>query len=151
MATKRQQRFAANASGKTLDAGGSPPLVLVVDDDDEVRGLFVRALERAGFATWECDGGTKAIEAFRTREPAVVLLDSRMPEVDGLAVLRQIRADATRRAIPIIFVTAKGEVSEQVAGLNAGAADYLVKPVPLLELVARVRTQLRFRGGTIPG
>ena len=133
-----------------MDAGGSPPLVLVVDDDDDVRRLFVRALERAGFATWECNGGKEAIKAFRAREPVVVLLDSRMPEVDGMAVLGEIRVEASRRAIPIILVTGKGEIVEQVAGLNAGAADYLVKPVPLLELVARVRTQLRFQGIAIP-
>lgn len=121
------------------------PLVLVVDDDADVRSLFCRALGRAGFRTRECAGGRDALAALIESDAALVLLDSRMPDMDGTTVLRAMRGDPGLRAIPVIMVTGQGEVDERVAGLDAGADDYVVKPIALNELVARVRAHLRSR------
>lgn len=119
--------------------------MLVVDDDADVRRLFFHALTRAGFRARECRGGREALAALHEEEVALVLLDSRMPGMDGATVLRSMRADPATRAIPVVMVTGEGEVDERVAGLDAGADDYVVKPIAISELVARVRAHLRGR------
>lgn len=123
----------------------SASLVLVVDDDSDVRRLFAQALTRAGFSARECASGTEALATLREADVALVLLDSRMPGMDGIAVLQEIRADPRTQAVPVIMVTGEAEVSDRVAGLDTGADDYLVKPIALTELVARVRAHLRSR------
>ncbi len=120
-------------------------LVLVVDDDGDVRHLFAQALSRAGFGTRECAGGQEALTALGEAEVSLVLLDSRMPGMDGLAVLQAMRSDPRMQAVPVIMVTGEADIGDRVAGLDAGADDYVVKPIALAELVARVRAHLRSR------
>ena len=123
----------------------SASTVLVVDDDGDVRHLFAQALNRAGFDARECASGREALTLLGDTEVALVLLDSRMPGMDGLGVLQAMRADPAMRAVPVIMVTGEADIGDRVAGLDAGADDYVVKPIALAELVARVRAHLRSR------
>src|SRR5215210_753788 len=117
--------------------------VLVIDDDDAVRRFFVRALQRAGLDVIEASDGPDALASVAEHLPSVVVLDNRMPGMSGLDVLTKLRGDPQTRTLPVILVTAQGDVEERVEGLGAGADDYLTKPVHPDELVARVRAQLR--------
>jgi EAL domain-containing protein (putative c-di-GMP-specific phosphodiesterase class I)/CheY-like chemotaxis protein len=117
--------------------------ILVVDDDDALRRLFAVALRRAGFEALEARDGREALAVIADRPVSLVLLDSMMPGMDGAQVIAALRAEERTRALPIIMVTALAQVSDRVRGLEAGADDYLTKPVHLDELVARVRAQLR--------
>lgn len=125
----------------------SPPAaaVLVVDDDENVRAYFIRVLTRAGFDVAEATNGREALTAIYEDPPAVVLLDNRMPGVDGLDVVARLRADPSTTTLPVILVTGQGEIDGRVGGLQAGADDYVMKPVHPDELVARVQAQLRGR------
>jgi EAL domain-containing protein (putative c-di-GMP-specific phosphodiesterase class I)/DNA-binding response OmpR family regulator len=117
--------------------------VLLVDDDDTVRRFFVRALTRAGFEVDEAHDGPAGMAQIAEHLPSVVVLDNRMPGMSGLEVLDELRSDPQTRTLPVILVTAQGEIEERVVGLGAGANDYVTKPVHPDELVARVRAQLR--------
>lgn len=117
--------------------------VLVVDDDSAIRRLFCIALQRAGFNTIEAANGKEALDLIGRHSFSTVLLDNHMPEMNGLQVIKALRAKDETATLPIILVTGASEVSQRVQGLQAGASDYLTKPVDLDELVARVRTQLR--------
>ena len=128
-----------------MDSERSAPLVLVVDDDPDVSHLFAQALMRAGFATRECADGREALAALVDGEVSLVLLDSRMHGMDGVGLLKVMRGDPQMQAIPVIMVTGEADIEDRVAGLDAGADDYVVKPIALAELVARVRAQLRSR------
>jgi EAL domain-containing protein (putative c-di-GMP-specific phosphodiesterase class I)/CheY-like chemotaxis protein len=119
------------------------PRVLIADDDPSVRRLFVRVLERADFTTSQASNGRQTLEAIAADQPAAVLLDCRMPEPGGLEVLRALRSDPATRTLPVILVTGQADVHDRVAGLEAGANDYVNKPVHPDELVARVRAQIR--------
>jgi two-component system response regulator MprA len=118
--------------------------VLVVDDDDAVRLALARALARDGHEVAEAADGATALEALGGTRPDAVILDVLMPEPNGLEVCRRIRARGDR--VPILMLTARDLVEDRVAGLDAGADDYLVKPFALDELRARIRALLR-RGG----
>ncbi|MBV8161528.1 MAG: response regulator transcription factor [Acidimicrobiia bacterium] len=115
--------------------------VLVADDDPAVRGALDRALRLEGYDVTLTSDGQEALEAVWAAAPDAVVLDLLMPRVDGLEVCRRMRAagDAT----PVLILTAKDAVGERVAGLDAGADDYLVKPFALPELLARLRALLR--------
>jgi EAL domain-containing protein (putative c-di-GMP-specific phosphodiesterase class I)/DNA-binding response OmpR family regulator len=117
--------------------------ILIVDDDESIRGLFNATLKRAGFAVDEAENGQQALERLRDRRYCAMLIDYQMPTMDGLEVIRRVRAQADLETLPIILVTAASEVAERINGLQAGASDYLTKPVELDELIARVRSQLR--------
>jgi EAL domain-containing protein (putative c-di-GMP-specific phosphodiesterase class I)/FixJ family two-component response regulator len=117
--------------------------VLVIDDDDNVRRFFVRALTRAGFDVVEARDGADGLGRIAEAVPSVVVLDNRMPSMSGLDVVHELRRDPHTRTLPVILVTAQGEIAERVAGLGAGANDYITKPVHPEELVARVGAQLR--------
>ena len=121
------------------------PLVLVVDDEATVRQALERALRLEGFAVSTAAGGHAALEAVAARPPAVVVLDVMMPDLDGVSVVRRMRADGVD--VPVCILSARDEVSDRVAGLQAGADDYLVKPFALAELTARLHALLRRRGG----
>ncbi len=123
------------------EAAGGP--ILVVDDEPAVRGLFVRALRDAGYETLEAADGVEALELLEGQTVALILLDSTMPRLDGAGVIRAVREREATRTLPVILVTAKADLEDRVRGLEAGADDYLAKPVVLDELVARVRAQLR--------
>ncbi|MCX7018247.1 MAG: sigma-54 dependent transcriptional regulator [bacterium] len=112
------------------------PLVAVVDDDAAQRGLLRRALEEAGYAVVEGENGREALEVVRSFVPAALILDVRMPVMDGLETLRQLAKQ--RLTVPVILLTAFIDVRDAVAAIKAGARDYLEKPVDLDELVTVV-------------
>jgi DNA-binding response OmpR family regulator len=111
--------------------------LLVVEDEDAIAEPLVEGLEREGFAVERAATGEAALDA---EEPDLVLLDLRLPDLDGLEVCRRLRE---RSRVPIIVVTARGEEVDRVVGLELGADDYLVKPYGLRELIARIRAVLR--------
>ncbi len=115
--------------------------ILVAEDDRAVRESLVRALQLEGYIVASAKNGAEALEAVRQAEPHVVLLDVSMPMVDGLTVCRVLRAEHNQ--VPVLMLTARTEPSDRVAGLDAGADDYLAKPYDLEELLARVRALLR--------
>jgi two-component system, OmpR family, response regulator MprA len=116
-------------------------LVLVVDDDRGVRDALDRALRVAGFETDLAHDGLQALAAIGRRPPDAVVLDVLMPEMDGLAVCRRLRASGDRT--PVLLLTARDAVRDRVNGLEAGADDYLPKPFDLDELLARLRALIR--------
>ena len=120
------------------------PLVLVVDDEASVREALERALRLEGFAVQTAGGGRAALEAVRARPPAVIVLDVTMPDLDGVAVVRRLRADGLD--VPVCILSARDDVDDRVRGLQAGADDYLVKPFALAELTARLHALLRRHG-----
>ena len=115
--------------------------VLVVDDDPQLREALTRALELDDYQVATASNGAQALEAISARRPDVVVLDVMMPYVGGLDVCRTLRERKDR--LPILVLTARDEVGDRVAGLDAGADDYLTKPFALDELRARLRALLR--------
>lgn len=122
---------------------GAGPTILVVDDDLLLRRLFSEILNDAGMRVLEAADGRAALDVLHTERVDAVLLDSQMPHLDGLAVLASVRADPSTHTLPVILVTGQSDTEDRVRGLEAGANDYLAKPVDTDELVARVRAQLR--------
>jgi DNA-binding response OmpR family regulator len=118
--------------------------VLVVDDEPMVREVLDRYLTRSGFIAETAGDGEAALAAFDASRPDLVLLDLMLPKVDGFSVFRSIRA---RDTTPVIMLTARGEETERIAGLQLGADDYIAKPFSPREVVARVQAVLR-RGAT---
>jgi two-component system response regulator MprA len=118
--------------------------VLIAEDDEQVRRSVERALRLEGYLVSAVADGDAARRAVETEKPDVVVLDIMMPRLDGLSVCRLIRAQGDRT--PILMLTARHELSDRVAGLDAGADDYLVKPFALEELLARLRALLRRTG-----
>jgi EAL domain-containing protein (putative c-di-GMP-specific phosphodiesterase class I)/CheY-like chemotaxis protein len=125
------------------DNGGPAAAILVVDDEDAVRHLFTRVLRRAGFEVVDAENGRVALAQIDERLPAAVVLDNRMPDMTGLEVLTALRSDDRTSTLPVILVTGEDDVDDRVRGLEAGANDFVAKPVHPNELVARVRAQLR--------
>ena len=114
--------------------------VLLVDDEPIVREVVARYLRREGFETIEAGDGDTARELVEQARPALVVLDVMMPGMDGLALCRWIRA---RSDLPVILLTARGEETDRIVGLELGADDYVTKPFSPRELAARVKTVLR--------
>ena len=114
--------------------------VLIVDDEPIVRDVVVRYLEQAGYRTLQEEDGDAARELLERETPSLVVLDVMMPGTDGLTLCRWIRA---RSELPVIMLTALGEETYRIEGLELGADDYVTKPFSPRELVARVRTVLR--------
>lgn len=114
--------------------------ILVVDDDASLAEMLTIVLEGEGLTTAVCRSGDKVMKAFAAFQPDLVLLDVMLPGIDGMAVCANIRAVSS---VPIIMLTAKAEVPDVVAGLDAGADDYLTKPFTNTELIARIRARLR--------
>ena len=115
--------------------------VLLADDDRAIRESLSRALGLEGYDVVHAADGAAALAAAQTAQPDVAILDVMMPNIDGLTVCRVLRADRNR--LPILMLTARTETSDRVAGLDAGADDYLAKPFELDELLARLRALLR--------
>ncbi len=115
--------------------------ILVVDDERSVREAVARALTLEGYAVEQAADGEEALAMVRDRPPDAVVLDVLMPRVDGLEVCRRMRAAGDRT--PVLMLTARDAVADRVAGLDAGADDYLVKPFALAELMARLRALFR--------
>lgn len=118
--------------------------ILVVDDDRAVRESLRRSLSFNGYTVDLAEDGVDALDAIANERPDAVVLDVMMPRLDGLEVCRQLRS--TGDDLPILVLTARDSVSERVAGLDAGADDYLPKPFALEELLARLRALLRRTG-----
>jgi two-component system response regulator RegX3 len=114
--------------------------ILVVEDEPSLAETMRYNLEREGFSVSLAEDGRRALERFRAEPPALVILDLMLPEMSGLDVCRQIRAESE---VPIIIVTAKDSEADKVAGLELGADDYVTKPFSVRELVSRVRANLR--------
>ena len=114
--------------------------LLFIEDDDGIRLALKLALEDEGYEVREAPNGRAGLEMFAEREPDLVLLDLRLPDVSGFDVCRQMRSNSL---VPIIIVTAQTDTYDLVAGLEAGADDYVTKPVVPKELAARIRAALR--------
>jgi len=119
---------------------GDQARVLVVDDEPMVRDVLSRYLERSGFAVEAAPDGERALACFHARPPDLVLLDLMLPRIDGFEVFRRIRALGDS---PVIMITARGQITDRIAGLETGADDYVSKPFSPAEVVARVRSVLR--------
>jgi DNA-binding response OmpR family regulator len=117
------------------------PLVLVVDDDEEIRKALERALRLEGFAVRVAEGGHAALQLVEQERPGVMVLDMVMPDLSGISVVTRMRARGNDT--PICILSARDEVEDRVAGLEAGADDYVVKPFDIGELAARLRALLR--------
>ncbi|MCQ9352577.1 response regulator transcription factor [Corynebacterium sp. 153RC1] len=115
--------------------------IVVVDDDQAVRDSLRRSLAFNGFDVTTAEDGVVALEVIEREQPGLVILDGMMPNMDGLEVCRSLRSNGDER--PILMLTARDGVADRVAGLDAGADDYLLKPFALEELLARVRSLLR--------
>jgi DNA-binding response OmpR family regulator len=124
-------------------APSTRPVVLLVDDDAAIRRTMTVGLELEGFAVVCASGGRAALEAVRAVEPAVMLLDLTMPDLDGLEVLERLRAAGDD--LPVCVLSAREQVSDRVRGLEAGADDYVVKPFAIEEVSARLHALLRRR------
>ena len=117
-----------------------PGKVLVVDDDAHIREVVQFALEKAGLEVIEAGDGQKALDAFAAAPPDLIVLDIAMPEMDGLAVCREIRRHSD---VPILFLSSRTDEVDRVVGLEIGGDDYVTKPFSPRELVARVQTILK--------
>ena len=117
------------------------PSVLVVDDDSTVREVVASYLEQAGYLVTQAGDGEQALAAARHAAPDLVVLDLMLPRLDGMEVFRRLRA--RRGDLPVVMLTARGDESERVLGLEMGADDYVTKPFSARELVLRVQSVLR--------
>lgn len=117
-----------------------PKKVLIVEDDANIRELLRLYLEKDGFEVHGVGDGGNALREYKKVEPDLVLLDIMLPVMDGWQVCREIRKDS---AIPIIMLTAKGETMDKITGLEMGADDYIVKPLDMKEVIARVHAVMR--------
>ncbi|OGC01794.1 DNA-binding response regulator [candidate division KSB1 bacterium RBG_16_48_16] len=117
--------------------------ILVVDDEQDILDLVVYNLEQEGYKTISADDGEEAIEKAVAASPDLIILDIMLPGKDGLEVLREIRKHPNAQNIPVIFLTAKDSEFDEVLGLELGADDYIVKPISMRKLLARVKNALR--------
>lgn len=114
--------------------------VLIVEDDKGISDFVIPELQHEGFETVLAETGRQALELFDSENPDLILLDVMLPELNGLEVLRRIRAKSN---VPIILETARGETIDKITGLNAGADDYIPKPFEIEELLARINALFR--------
>jgi two-component system, OmpR family, response regulator MprA len=121
-------------------ASDSGPLVLVIDDEPGIVGFVELGLRQEGYRVASASTGAAGLELFRARRPEAVILDVGLPDADGFDILAAIRAESD---VPIVMLTARGELEDRVRGLDLGADDYVAKPFHFAELLARVRAHLR--------
>ncbi|NQE61902.1 phosphate regulon transcriptional regulator PhoB [Caulobacter sp. RHG1] len=119
------------------------PYVLVVEDEDALATLLHYNLDKEGYRVGVAGDGEEALIMANERAPDLVILDWMLPKVSGIEVCRRLRGRAETRNVPIIMLTARGEESDRIRGLDTGADDYVVKPFSMVELTARVRAVLR--------
>src|ERR1700693_3455645 len=122
-----------------------PPRILIVDDNEANRDILDARLRAHGYVPLQAADGEEALVATRQHVPDLILLDVMMPKLNGIEVCRRIKGDASLPYTPIILVTAKSDSQDVVAGLDAGADEYLAKPIDQAALVARVRSMLRVK------
>jgi two-component system alkaline phosphatase synthesis response regulator PhoP len=121
--------------------------ILVVDDDGQIVRLIAAYLDQAGYQVLTAYDGATALRTIRTERPDLVVLDLMLPDQDGWAITRTVRADPRQASLPIIMLTARVEDADKIVGLELGADDYIAKPFNPRELLARVRAVLRRAGG----
>jgi two-component system OmpR family response regulator len=131
----------AQAQAKLTHPDGRPIRALVVDDEATLSELLQMALRYEGWDVRTAADGQQALKAAREFDPDVIVLDIMMPDVDGLEVIRRLRADG--RNMPVLFLSAKDSVDDRITGLTAGGDDYVTKPFSLEEVVARLRGLIR--------
>jgi len=122
------------------EPSSKPLKILIADDEANIRRILETRLTIANFEVFAANDGSQALELFQAIEPDLVVLDVMMPELDGFAVLERIRAQSE---VPVIMLTALGDVADRITGLKLGADDYMVKPFSPKELEARIRSVLR--------
>jgi two-component system OmpR family response regulator len=136
---------AARGGRELRRVDGRPVRVLVVEDEAAMTGLLLTALRYEGWDVRDAGDGVTAIRLARSVLPDAVVLDVMLPDMDGLEVLRRLRAEAPD--IPVLFLTARDSLTDRIAGLTAGGDDYVTKPFSLEELVARLRGLMRRTSG----
>ena len=119
--------------------------ILIVDDEAQVREVLIRFLAREGYAPSAVESGEEALEAVRAEPPDLVLLDLRLPGIDGFEVCRQLKEHPATALIPITILSANQEIETHTRGIEAGADDFITKPFDYALLRARIRTQLRLK------
>ncbi|HEY0875877.1 MAG TPA: response regulator transcription factor [Vicinamibacterales bacterium] len=119
--------------------------ILIVEDDPDIADLIVHYLQGAGHSTTQLSSGSEVMNHLRQHPADLVILDVMLPGVDGMALCRAIRRDASTSDLPVIMLTARGEEADRIAGLELGADDYVTKPFSPRELVARAAARLRRR------
>jgi class 3 adenylate cyclase len=122
-----------------------PPRILIADDHEHNRDILATQLATQGYELIEAVDGEEALTAARTKLPDLILLDVMMPKLDGVEVCRRLKSDPGLPFMPIILVTAKSDTEDVIAGLDAGAIEYLIKPIDALALVARVKSVLKIK------
>jgi adenylate cyclase len=143
-ATKERRGGAMDT--KPVSASESPSArLLVVDDNENNRDIVSRLLEREGYGVSTAENGAEALEQIKAQPPDLVLLDVMMPVMDGIEACKRIKDDPDSRLIPVVIMTALGQVDDRVRGIQAGADDFLTKPVNRGELLARIQTSLRLK------
>ncbi|MCC6315160.1 MAG: response regulator transcription factor, partial [Thermomicrobiales bacterium] len=129
-------------------SAGSERTILVVEDEEPIQELVATALRFRGFAVDTAGSGAEALAAARAGDPALIVLDVNLPDFDGFAVCRKLRAGGDRT--PVIFLTARDDPADLRAGFTGGADDYLTKPFSLEELLLRIEAVLRRSGESAP-
>src|SRR6202453_4114119 len=119
------------------------PYVLIVEDEDSLATLLQYNLDKEGYRIAHCADGEEALIRVDEKQPDLVILDWMLPTVSGIEVCRRLRQRTDTRNLPIIMLTARGEETDRIRGLDTGADDYIVKPFLMSELAARVRAVLR--------
>jgi DNA-binding response OmpR family regulator len=115
------------------------PRIIIVDDDRDTRELLAMALESEGFEVTSAANGLRLISSLQLRRPHLILLDVNMSWIDGFELCKAVKKNESFRDIPVMFVSGRGESEDRRKGLEAGAADYFVKPLDLNLLLARIR------------
>jgi len=133
----------SQSSDSAAGSIGAKQKILIVDDDPLMRRIVAQSLDRAAYDILEAESGLAGVTAAIEQPPDLILLDVMMPEMDGFEVIRRLRAHPLTQNVPIILLTALGEMTEKVYGMQLGADDYMTKPFDPRELRARVQTHLR--------
>ncbi|MFL5350475.1 MAG: PleD family two-component system response regulator [Hyalangium sp.] len=115
------------------------PRIIIVDDDRDTRELLAMALETEGFEVASAANGLRLISSLQLRRPHLILLDVNMSWIDGFELCKAVKKNENFRDIPVIFISGRGEPEDRRKGIEAGAADYFVKPLDLESLTARIR------------
>ncbi|MEK7773746.1 MAG: response regulator [Deltaproteobacteria bacterium] len=124
--------------------------ILVVDDETDILNLLDYNLKKAGFNVLLAKDGPEAIECARSRRPDLIVLDIMLPDMDGIEVLKRLKANESTRGIPVIMLTAKGEEVDKIIGFELGVEDYITKPFSPREFILRVKAVLKRHGLSRP-